>query len=178
MLEQYKSDTAKGLMERFGYPNLLAAPRLEKICVNIRVGAANQEPKMLEEALEALTVIAGQRAVPTKAKKSIAGFQIREGYSVGCRATLRGERMYEFFDRLVNVAMPRIRDFTGMSRDSFDGRGNYTLGLDDPTVFPEVDPDSITFASGMDITIVMSARSDEEALALMEAMGFPFKREQ
>ena len=178
LLEQYKAETAKELAGSFGYSNLMAAPRLVKICINSRVGGASSEPKMLDEAIETLTVISGQRAVPTKAKKSVAGFQIREGYSVGCRVTLRGNMMYEFFDRLVNIAMPRIRDFTGMSRRSFDGRGNYSLGLDDATVFPEVNPDNIQHGTGMDITMVTSTRNDEEAMAHLAALGFPFEREQ
>jgi len=177
LLEQYKAETAKELAERFGHASLLAAPRLMKICLNSRVGEANKEQKMLEEAVETLTLVSGQRAVPTKAKKSVAGFNLRKGYNVGCRVTLRGRMMYDFFDRLVNIAIPRIRDFTGMSRTSFDGGGNYSLGIDDPTIFPEVNPDNITYPMGMDITIVTSAKRDEEARALMESLGFPFRRE-
>ncbi len=173
--EQYRETLVAQLMERFGYANRLAAPRIEKICVNMGLGQAMENPKILDQAIEDLTIITGQRAVPTRARVAVSTWRLRKGYRIGARVTLRGQKMYEFFDRLVNVAIPRIRDFRGMSPRSFDGRGNYSMGVDEQTVFPEVDPDKMEFVLGMDITIVTSAESDEEGKALLEGLGFPFR---
>jgi len=173
--EAYRTEVVPKLVERFGYGNLLAVPRIEKICLNMGVGRAMENPRMLETAVEELSIIAGQRAVPTKARKAISTWRLREGYKIGCRVTLRGRKMYEFFDRLVSVAIPRIRDFRGMSPRAFDGRGNYTMGLSEQTAFPEIDADKTEFVQGMDITIVTSAKTDEEARALLEDLGFPFR---
>jgi len=177
LLDDYRSRISKELAGKLGKKNSMAVPRLLKICINSGIGKGNTEPKMLDEAVENLAAITGQKAVVTKAKKSVANFNLRRGFRIGCRVTLRGKRMYEFFDRLVNVAMPRIRDFSGMPRTAFDGRGNYTMGLDDPLIFPEVNPDKVQFGKGMSVTIVTSAKKNAEAEALLEAMGFPFKRD-
>jgi len=164
------------LMKQFGYGNRMAAPRLVKVSINMGVGKTREEPKMLEQAMGDLALISGQKGVVTRARKSISNFKLRRGFNVGCRVTLRGARMYEFLDRLVNVAMPRIRDFRGVSPKGFDGRGNYNMGLDEQTVFPEVDPDKVTYTQGMHVSIVTSAETDEEGLALLSRMGMPFSR--
>jgi large subunit ribosomal protein L5 len=163
-------------MERFGYKNSMAAPRLTKICINMGVGKAMENPRVLESAIEDLTMIAGQRAVPTAARQAISTWRLRRGLKIGCRVTLRGRKMYEFFDRLVSVAIPRIRDFRGMSPRAFDGRGNYTMGIDEQTVFPEIEADKVEFTQGMDVTVVTTARTDEEGRALLEGLGFPLRR--
>ena len=173
--ELYRTEIVPKLMERFGYGNRLAVPRIEKICLNMGVGRARENPRMLETAVEERSIIAGQRAVPTQARKAISTWRLRQGYKIGCRVTLRGRKMYEFFDRLVNVAIPRIRDFRGMSPRAFDGRGNYTMGISEQTAFPEIDADKTEFVQGMDITVVTSAKTDEEAKALLEGLGFPFR---
>ncbi len=173
--ELYRTEVVPKLMEQFGYGNLLAVPRIEKICLNMGVGQAMENPRMLETAVEELSIIAGQRAVPTKARKAISTWRLRQGYKIGCRVTLRGRKMYEFFDRLVNVAMPRIRDFRGMSPRAFDGRGNYTMGVSEQTAFPEINADKTEFVQGMDITVVTTAKTDEEARALLKDLGFPFR---
>lgn len=175
LLEEYRETLVPQLMERFGYANRLAAPWIEKICLNMGLGSAMENPKVLDQAIEDLTMIAGQRAVPTRARMAVSTWRLRKGYRIGARVTLRGKKMYEFLDRLVNVAIPRIRDFRGMSRRSFDGRGNYSMGIDEQTVFPEVDVDKVEFVLGMDITIVTSAKTDEEGMALLEGFGFPFR---
>ena len=172
----YKDSVVPALMQRFGYKNRLQAPRLEKIVVNMGIGEAIANSKLLDAAVEDLRHITGQQPVVTKAKKSIANFKLREGMSVGCRVTLRGARMYEFFDRLVNVALPRIRDFRGVPTKSFDGRGNYTLGLKEQINFPEIDYDKIMQLMGMDITVVTSAKTDEECRELLALMNMPFRR--
>ncbi len=175
LLQQYRETIADGLVKRFGYKNKLAAPRVEKISINMGLGKARENPKLLEEALNALAAITGQKAVVTKARQAISAFRLREGYQVGARVTLRGKKMYEFLDRLINAAIPRIRDFRGMNRKAFDGRGNYSLGIVEQTVFPEIEADRVENVLGMDITIVTTAKTDEESLELLKAFRFPFK---
>ncbi len=166
------------MMERFGFTNRLRVPRLKKISVNMGVGLGVSDSKAIQSAVEELALITGQRPVVTKARKSVAGFKLREGMDVGCRVTLRGKIMYEFLDRLINIALPRIKDFRGLSPRAFDGRGNYTLGLSEQIVFPEVDVDKLYRTQGMDITIVTSAGNNEEARELLRLFGMPFKREE
>jgi large subunit ribosomal protein L5 len=174
---RYLEEIRPALMERFGYTTVMQAPRIEKIILNMGVGEAKQDSRMLEAATEQLATIAGQRPSVRRARKSIAAFKLREGMPVGLAVTLRGERAYEFLDRLMSVAIPRIRDFRGLKRTSFDGRGNYALGLREQIIFPEIDYDAIDQVRGLDIVITTSARTDEEALALLEAFGMPFTRE-
>src|SRR3954447_9953125 len=173
--ERYQKEIAPRLAERFGRTNVLSLPRLQKIVVNMGVGKALQDKNRMEQAAEQLTQITGQRAQITKAKVAISGFRLREGNEIGCRVTLRGRRMYEFLDRLISVALPRIRDFRGVNPKSFDGNGNYSLGLAEQVVFPEIDPDKVTFSQGMDITFVTSTRNDDEARELLRAFGMPFR---
>jgi large subunit ribosomal protein L5 len=175
--EQYESEIKPQLMERFGYSSVMEAPRVLKITVNMGVGEAKQDSKMLDAAAEQLATIVGQKPAVRRAKKSIAGFKLREGMPVGVVATLRRDRMWEMLDRLQSIAIPRIRDFRGLNPRSFDGRGNYTIGLREQIIFPEVDYDSIDAPRGMDITIVTTAKTDAEGKALLDAFGFPFKRE-
>ncbi|HHT78204.1 MAG TPA: 50S ribosomal protein L5 [Actinobacteria bacterium] len=174
--EKYNSEILKQLMEERKFSNVMEAPRLKKITINMGVGSATQNAKELEGAIKDLAIISGQKPVITKAKKSIASFKVREGNSIGCKVTLRGARMYEFLDRLLNVAIPRIKDFRGISRKSFDGRGNYTIGLKEQTIFPEVNVDDITSVKGMNITFTMDSKSDDDSLLLLEKFGFPFKK--
>jgi large subunit ribosomal protein L5 len=162
-------------MTRFGYHNIMQVPRLSKIVVSMGVGAATQDPKILDSAVEDLTIITGQRPVITRAKRSIATFKVREKNPIGCQVTLRGDRMYEFLDRLISVALPRIRDFRGLSPEAVDGRGNYSLGLREQTVFPEIDIDKVSRIQGMNVTIVTSAQTDEEAIALLREFGLPLR---
>jgi large subunit ribosomal protein L5 len=177
--ELYKTEAVPALMKQFGYTNVMAVPRLVKINVNMGLGEAIANAKVLDVAAEELAVITGQRPVVTKAKKSIAAFKLRQGMPIGVTATLRGSRMYEFLDRLVSIALPRVRDFRGVSPKSFDGRGNYTLGLKDQLVFPEIDYAKADKTRGMNVTVVTTARSDEEAYELLRILGMPFaKREQ
>ena len=157
--------------------NIMQVPRFEKIVINMGVGKATQQPSLLEGAVADLTLIAGQKPVVTKAKKSIASFKLREGNSIGCKVTLRGDRMWEFLDRLISLAIPRVRDFRGLPTNAFDGRGNYTFGVNEQLIFPEIDYDKVDSPRGMDITIVTTARTDAEGKALLDAFGFPFKRE-
>jgi len=164
------------MLKEHKFKNVMEVPRIEKICVNMGVGSATQNAKELEAASNDLAVITGQKPIITKAKKSIAGFKIRKGNPIGCMVTLRGKMMYEFLDRLLNIAIPRIRDFRGLSKKSFDGRGNYTIGIKEQLVFPEVDYDNILSVKGMNITITTSAKNDEEARSLFEEIGFPFKK--
>jgi large subunit ribosomal protein L5 len=164
------------LTKEFGYKNVMAAPRLDKITVNIGLGEATQNAKLMDGAVTELGQIAGQKPVVTKAKKSIAAFKLRENMPIGCMVTLRGDRMYEFFDRLVNVALPRVRDFRGISSKSFDGRGNYTLGVKDQLIFPEIDYSKVDKTKGMNVTIATTARTDAEGLALLKNMGMPFRQ--
>jgi large subunit ribosomal protein L5 len=172
--EHYGSSVLPALMKEFNYPNVMAAPKMEKITINIGMGEATQNSKVIDGAATELASIAGQKPVVTKAKKSIAAFKLREGMSIGVMVTLRGDRMYEFFDRLVTVALPRVRDFRGVSQKSFDGRGNYTMGVRDQLIFPEIDYNKVEKTRGMNITITTTARSDAEALALLRHMGMPF----
>ncbi len=173
--EKYNSEVRPALMERFQYKNVLQAPRLNKVVINMGVGEAKENAKVLDAAVNDMALIAGQRPVITKARKSVASFKLREGMSIGCKVTLRGERMYEFLDKLFNVALPRVRDFRGVSPKSFDGRGNYTLGLKEQLIFPEINYDQIDKVRGMDIVIVTTADNDEEARELLRAMGMPFR---
>jgi large subunit ribosomal protein L5 len=173
--EKYETSIRTQLSEELGIENPMAVPRLEKIVINMGVGAAVADKKNLEIAFEAMTDIAGQRPVYTKARTSIANFKLREGMAIGCKVTLRRQRMYEFLDRLVNIVLPRVRDFRGISRTAFDGRGNYSLSLTEQLVFPELNPDKYVKPQGMNITITTSAKTDEEGLALLTAFGMPFK---
>ena len=175
MKERYRQEIAPALARRFGYRQLLETPRVSKIVVSMGVGAATQDPKILENAMQDLAIISGQRPCLRRAKRSIAQFRVREKNAVGCLVTLRGDRMYEFLDRLISLALPRIRDFRGLSPESVDGRGNYSLGLREQTVFPEIDLDKVTRVQGMNITIVTTARSDEEAIALLREYGLPLR---
>lgn len=173
--EKYRKEVVAALKERHGYTNDLAVPRLEKIIINMGVGEAAGDAKALDGAMRDLAVITGQRPAVTRAKRSVANFRLREGMPIGCKVTLRGRRMYDFLSKLVNVTLPRIRDFRGLSPRSFDGRGNYSLGLREQLIFPEVNYDQIDRIRGMDITIVTSAKSDEEALDLLKELGMPFR---
>jgi large subunit ribosomal protein L5 len=173
--DHYKKQVVTALTKEFGYTNVMAVPKLEKISVNIGLGEATQNPKLMDGAVQELAQITGQRPVVTKAKKSIAAFKLRTGMSIGCTVTLRGDRMYEFLDRLVNVTLPRVRDFRGVSTKSFDGRGNYTLGLRDQLIFPEIDYNKVEKVKGMNICITTTARTDAEGLALLRHLGMPFR---
>lgn len=174
--ERYKTELAPKLMEKFGFKNKLQAPRLSKIILNVGLGEAAQDKKLIDSVIDGIARIAGQKPVATKAKKAIAGFKIRKDSIVGCKVTLRRARMYEFMDRLVNIALPRIRDFRGLSPDSFDAHGNYSLGITEQGIFPEIDVDKITKVHGMDITIVTTAKNKEESFELLRLFGMPFKR--
>jgi large subunit ribosomal protein L5 len=173
--EKYRSEVVPALVQEFKFTSIMQAPRLDKIVVNIGVGEAVQNSKALDAAVGDLTIITGQKPVVTKAKKSIAAFKLREGMSIGVMVTMRSERMYEFYDRLVNLALPRIRDFRGVSRRSFDGRGNYSLGLREQIVFPDIDYDKIDKLRGMEVVIVTTATNDEQAYALLKRLGMPFR---
>ncbi|MFC3912632.1 50S ribosomal protein L5 [Pseudaeromonas sharmana] len=172
----YKQKVAKELMTQFGYKTVMQVPRIEKITLNMGVGEALADKKILENAVADLAAISGQKPLVTKARKSVAGFKIREGYPIGCKVTLRGERMWEFLERLICIAMPRIRDFRGVSAKSFDGRGNYSMGVREQIIFPEIDYDKVDKVRGLDITITTSAKSDEEGRALLAAFSFPFRK--
>ena len=173
--EFYKTEVAPALMQRFSYKSVMEIPKLNKICVSMGVGAAIQNPKFLDNAVAELTLITGQRVVVTQAKKSVAAFKVRTGMPIGCRVTLRRNMMYEFFNRLVNVSLPRIRDFRGVPSRSFDGHGNYSLGLEEQVIFPEIDYDKVSEMRGMNITIVTTAKTDEESRELLRLMGMPFR---
>jgi large subunit ribosomal protein L5 len=173
---QYLESVVPALMEKFQYANVMEVPRITKVTLNMGLGDAVADKKVIEHAVSDMTAIAGQKPVVTKARKSIAGFKIRDDYPIGCKVTLRRRRMYEFLDRLINVAIPRVRDFRGYSARAFDGRGNYSLGVKEQIIFPEIDYDRIDKLRGMDITITTSAKSDEEARALLEAFRFPFRQ--
>ena len=174
--ERYKTKVVEALTKEFGYTNVMAVPKIDKISINIGLGDATQNPKLMDGAVNELTMIAGQKPVVTKARKSIAQFKLREGMPIGCMVTLRGERMYEFFDRLVNVTLARVRDFRGVSSKSFDGRGNYTLGVKDQLIFPEIDYAKVEKTKGMNISITTTARTDAEGVALLRQMGMPFRQ--
>ena len=173
---RYDAEVKQALLEQLGLGNVMQVPKLEKIVINMGVGRATQQPSLLDSAVADLTAISGQKPIVTKSRDSIAGFKLRENQAIGCKVTLRGDRMWEFFDRLLAIAIPRIRDFRGLPAHSWDGRGNYTFGLSEQTVFPEIDYDKIDVPQGMDITIVTTAKSDAEGRALLDAFGFPFKR--
>ena len=174
--EKYTKEIVPSLKKKFEYKSVMQVPKLEKIVINIGAGDASHNSKLLEAAVNDLTAISGQKPVVTKARKSIAGFKIREGQSIGCKVTLRGENMYNFLDKLISISLPRVRDFRGLSRKAFDGRGNYTIGIKEQLVFPEIEFDDIVKVRGMDIVIVTTARTNEEALALLEELGIPFKK--
>jgi large subunit ribosomal protein L5 len=174
---RYDTELRQQLRESLGLPNVMMVPRLEKIVVNMGVGRATQQQSLLDGAVRDLTLITGQKPLVTKAKKSIAGFKLREGNNIGAKVTLRGDRMWEFFDRLISLAIPRIRDFRGLNPTSFDGRGNYTFGVTEQLIFPEIDYDKVDQPRGMDITIVTTGRTNAEGRALLDAFGFPFRRE-
>ena len=174
--EKYQKEITPALMSKFEYNSVMQVPKLEKIVVNMGVGDAVQNAKALDTAVEELATITGQKPVVTKAKKSIAGFRLREGMAIGCKVTLRGERMYEFLDKLIAVSLPRVRDFRGISKKAFDGRGNYTLGVKEQLIFPEIDYDKVNKVRGMDIVIVTTANTDEEARELLTQFGMPFQK--
>jgi len=178
LFERYRRDIVPELMKRFSYTNIMEVPRLEKIAINIGVGQATQDPKLVEVAARDLEIIVGQKPVITRAKKSVSNFKLRENMPIGCRVTLRRARMYEFLDRFISITIPRIRDFRGLSDKSFDGRGNYTVGIKEHTVFPEIDVDKIARLFGMDITFVTTAGTDQEAYELLRAFGMPFVKRQ
>jgi large subunit ribosomal protein L5 len=173
--QHYREKVVPGLMDKFGYKSVMEVPRIEKITLNMGVGEAVADKKVMEFAVGDMQKIGGQKPIVTNARKSVAAFKIRDGWPIGCKVTLRRERMYEFLDRLINVAMPRIRDFRGVSPKSFDGRGNYSMGVKEQIIFPEIDYDKIDTLRGMDITITTSAKSDEEGRALLEGFNFPFR---
>lgn len=172
--DKYTNEVMQALMQKFGYKNVMEIPKVEKVVINMGVGEAVANPKVLDAAVNDLTLIAGQKPVVTRAKKSIAAFKIRENMAIGTKVTLRGERMYHFLDKLLNVALPRVRDFRGVSPRSFDGRGNYTMGVKEQLIFPEIDYDKVDKIRGMDIIIVTTAKTDEEARELLRLMGMPF----
>ncbi|WP_097027213.1 50S ribosomal protein L5 [Clostridium peptidivorans] len=172
--EKYEKEVVPALMEKFGYKNIMEVPKLDKIVINMGIGEAKDNQKVLESAISDLTIIAGQKPILTRAKKSIANFKIRENMAIGCKVTLRKNTMYEFADKLMNVALPRVRDFRGISDKSFDGRGNYSLGLKEQLIFPEIEYDKIDKVRGMDITFVTTAKTDEEARELLRFLGMPF----
>ncbi|MBD8007229.1 50S ribosomal protein L5 [Bacillus norwichensis] len=174
--EKYQKEITPALMSKFNYKSVMQVPKIEKIVINMGVGDAVQNAKALDSAVEELSMITGQKPVVTKAKKSIAGFRLREGMPIGAKVTLRGERMYEFFDKLVSVSLPRVRDFRGISKKAFDGRGNYTLGIKEQLIFPEIDYDKVNKVRGMDIVIVTTANTDEESRELLTGFGMPFQK--
>jgi large subunit ribosomal protein L5 len=174
--EFYQTEVMPALQSHFNYGNVMQIPKLDKVALNIGVGEALQNPKALEDAVEELTLIAGQRAIITHAKKSVSAFKVREGMAIGCKVTLRQQRMYEFFNRLVNVVLPQIRDFRGVSPDAFDGRGNYSLGLTEQLIFPEIDYDNVNDIRGLNVTVVTTAPTDEEGRELLRLLGMPFRK--
>ena len=176
LVEKYQKTVIESLMKQFNYSSVMQCPKIEKVVINMGVGDAIANPKALDEAVAELTQLAGQKPVITKAKKSIANFKLREGMPIGCKVTLRGEHMYEFLDKLFNISLPRVRDFRGVSTSAFDGRGNYTLGVKEQIIFPEINFDKVSKVRGMDIVIVTTANTDEEAKALLAGMGMPFAK--
>ncbi len=173
--QRYRQEVIPHLMKKFGYANVMQVPRIEKVVVNIGAGEAKDNPKLLDQLVEDLALITGQRPVVTRARRSIANFHLRQGMPVGCRVTLRGDRMYEFLDRMINVALPRVRDFKGVSGKGFDGRGNYTLGITEHVIFPEVDLEKVEKVKGMNVSIATTAETDEEAKELLRELGMPFR---
>ncbi len=171
---KYQKDVAPALMAQFSYSSVMQVPRIEKVCINQGIGDATGDKKLVDNAASELSIIVGQKAVPTKAKNSISNFKLREGMPIGVRVTLRGNRMYEFLDRFLNISLPRVRDFRGVNDKSFDGRGNYTMGITEQIIFPEIDIEKVSKIMGMDITIVTTAKTDAEAYALLKEMGMPF----
>lgn len=174
--EKYRAAVVPALMEQFNYSTIMQAPRLEKICINQGIGDATGDKKLVELAANDLTIISGQKCVTTKAKNSVSNFKLREGMPIGVRVTLRGDRMYDFLDRLISIALPRVRDFRGVNDKSFDGRGNYSMGITEQIIFPEIDIDKVNKIMGMDITFVTTASTDKEAYALLKEIGIPFKK--
>ena len=174
--EQYQNEIVDAMMKKFGYKNIMEVPKLDKIVVNMGVGEAKENAKLLEAAIKDMETITGQKAVATKAKNSVANFKIREGMAIGCKTTLRGEKMYEFMDRLINLALPRVRDFRGVNPNSFDGRGNYALGIKEQLIFPEIEYDKVDKVRGMDVIIVTTAKTDEEARELLRLFNMPFAK--
>ena len=174
--ETYKNEIVDAMIKKFGYKNIMEVPKLDKVVINMRVGEDKDNAKVLDSAVRDLEIISGQKAVTTKAKKSVANFKIREGMAIGCKVTLRGEKMYEFVDRLINLALPRVRDFRGVSANAFDGRGNYTLGIKEQLIFPEIEYDKIDKVRGMDICFVTTAKTDEEARELLRLFNMPFQK--
>lgn len=174
--EKYKSEVVKALVDQFGYENIMQVPKLSKIVVNVGLGEAKDNANLLKKAEQELALITGQQPLEIKAKKSVANFKLREGQSIGCKVTLRGDRMYDFFDKLVSISLPRVRDFRGINPNSFDGRGNYSLGIKEQLIFPEIKFDDVDFIHGMDITFVTTAKTDEEAKAFLTLMGMPFTK--
>ena len=174
--EMYKNEIAPAMSAKFGYKNVMQIPKLDKIVINMGVGEAKDNAKTLDAAVKDLEIIAGQKVMITRAKKSVANFKIREGMPIGCKVTLRGEKMYEFADRLINLALPRVRDFRGVSADSFDGRGNYAMGIKEQLIFPEIEYDKVEKVRGMDVIFVTTAKTDEEARELLRLFGMPFKK--
>ncbi len=174
--EIYRNDITSALMEKFNYSSVMECPKVSKIVINIGAGDAVQNPKVLDDAVNELTQITGQKPLVTRAKKSISNFKLREGMPIGCKVTLRGERMYDFFDKLITIALPRVRDFRGINPKGFDGRGNYTLGVKEQLIFPEINYDKVSKIRGMDIVIVTTAKTDQEAFELLKAFGMPFRR--
>ena len=176
LLDKYHNEAVPALMEKFGYKNIMEVPKVEKVIINMRVGDAKDNAKALEAAVNDLTVISGQKPVITRAKKSVAAFKIRTGMPIGCKVTLRGKRMYDFLDKLFNIALPRVRDFRGVSPDAFDGRGNFALGIKEQLIFPEIDYDKVEKIRGMDVIIVTTGKTDEEARELLRILGVPFRK--
>ncbi len=176
--KKYREEVIPALFEQFGYSSIMEVPVIQKICINQGVGKATQDKKLVENSLQEMAMIAGQKAVPTKAKKAVSNFKLREGMTIGVRVTLRDIKMYEFLDRFISVALPRVRDFRGISDKSFDGRGNYSLGITEQIIFPEINLDKVSNIQGMDITFVTTAKTDAEALALLKLMGLPFKNQK
>ena len=176
--KKYKEEVVPALMEQFQYSTVMQVPKLAKICINQGIGDATQDKKLVDNALQEMSIIAGQKAVPTRAKKSVSNFKLRDGMTIGARVTLRDVQMYEFLDRLISVALPRVRDFRGINDKSFDGRGNYSMGITEQIIFPEIDLDKVNKITGMDITFVTTAKTDAESLALLKLMGLPFKNQR
>ena len=174
--DQYLNEIVPKMVEKFGYKNIMEVPKLDKIVINMGVGEAKENAKVLEAAIKDMEAITGQKAVPTRAKNSIANFKLREGMAIGCKTTLRGEKMYDFADRLINLALPRVRDFRGVSADSFDGRGNYALGIKEQIIFPEIEYDKVDKVRGMDVIFVTTAKTDEEARELLRLFNMPFQK--
>ena len=174
--DYYKNEIVAGMTKKFGYKNVMEVPKIDKIVINMGVGEAKDNAKVLETAVKDMEIIAGQKAVTTKAKKSVANFKIREGMPIGCKVTLRGEKMYEFADRLINLSLPRVRDFRGINPNAFDGRGNYSLGIKEQLIFPEIEYDKVDKVRGMDIIFVTTAKTDEEARELLTQFGMPFRK--